>query len=137
MVRRRGQGNVRRVGGGHRQLISPVIYIELSISFGFQRMDSPNRADFLKNLKPGGKYAGIIGTYRHNISANAIGVFDPEIISALAETGVKWIAHNGAGYDQIDISACIAKGELAFIVTICEYNVYSRYQGVEHTGRRR
>ena len=88
-------------------------------------MDSPDRADFLRNLKPGGKYAGIIGTYRHNISASAIGIFDLEIISALAETGVKWIAHNGAGYDQIDVSACISKGERVFIVTICEHNVCS------------
>ena len=99
-------------------------------------MDSLYRADFLKNLKPGGKYAGIIGVYRDNSSANAIGMFDPEIISALAETGVKWIAHNGAGYDQIDISACISKGEQVFIITICEHNVCSRYQGIEHTGSR-
>lgn len=72
-------------------------------------MDSPDRADFLKNLQPGGKYAGIIGVYRHNISADRIGIFDSEIISALAETGVKWIAHGGAGYDQIDIPACLSK----------------------------
>ena len=95
-------------------------------------MDSPNRADLLKNLKPGGKYAGIICVYRHNISAKAIGVFDLEIISALAETGVKWIAHNGAGYDQIDISACISKGEPAVTATIRDGDVCSRHQGVEH-----
>jgi len=99
-------------------------------------MDSPNRADFLKNLKPGGRYAGIVGVYRHNISADLIGIFDPEIIYALAETGVKWIAHNGAGYDHINIPACIAKGELVSVVTICEHNLCSRYQGVEHTGQR-
>ena len=135
MVRRRGRGNVRRVGGDHRQFISPVTYLELSILFCFQRMDSPNRTEFLKNLKPGGKYAGIIGVYRHNISANVIGVFDPTIISALADAGVKWIAHNGAGYDQIDIPACIAKGEQTVLVTTCEHNVRSRYQGVTHTER--
>jgi len=65
----------------------------------------------LKNLQPGGKYAGIIGVYRHNISADRIGIFDSEIISALAETGLKWIAHGGAGYDQIDIPACISKSK--------------------------
>ena len=96
-------------------------------------MDSPNRADFLKNLKPGGKYAGIACVYRHNLSAKSIGVFDLEIISALAETGVKWIAHNGAGYDQIDVSACISKGELAVITTICKRDVRPRHQGVKHT----
>ncbi|KAJ3534171.1 hypothetical protein NM688_g7176 [Phlebia brevispora] len=72
-------------------------------------MDSPDRADFLKNLQPGGKYAGIVGIYRHNISADKIGVFDEEIITALAPS-VQWIAHNGAGYDQIDVSACKKKG---------------------------
>ena len=90
-------------------------------------MDSPNRVDFLKNLKPGGKYNGIVGTYRHNCSADKIGVFDPEIVSALAETGVKWIAHNGAGYDQIDISACASKGEPASVSTIYERNVCYRH----------
>ncbi|KAG2074783.1 hypothetical protein BDR04DRAFT_1092320 [Suillus decipiens] len=74
-------------------------------------MDSPNRADFLAGLKTGGKYDGVVGVYRHNTSADRIGVFDEEIIDALAETGtVKWIAHNGAGYDQIDVSRCAKKG---------------------------
>ncbi|KAF8448648.1 D-isomer specific 2-hydroxyacid dehydrogenase [Boletus edulis BED1] len=74
-------------------------------------MDSPNRADFLAGLKPGGKYDNILGIYRHNTSADRIGVFDKEIIRALAETGtVKWIAHNGAGYDQIDVLECAAQG---------------------------
>ncbi|PSR73750.1 hypothetical protein PHLCEN_2v10394, partial [Hermanssonia centrifuga] len=72
-------------------------------------MDSSNRADFLTNLKPGGKYEGIVGLYRHNISADSIGVFDKEIINALVPS-VKWIAHNGAGYDQIDVQACKENG---------------------------
>ncbi|EIN06735.1 hypothetical protein PUNSTDRAFT_115244 [Punctularia strigosozonata HHB-11173 SS5] len=73
------------------------------------RMDSPDRADFLKGFQPGGKYEGIIGVYRHNVSADRIGIFDKEIIAALAPS-VKWIAHNGAGYDQIDVAACKEKG---------------------------
>ncbi|KAG1817979.1 uncharacterized protein BJ212DRAFT_1446514 [Suillus subaureus] len=74
-------------------------------------MDSPNRADFLAGLKTGKRYDGIVGIYRHNTSADRIGVFDEEIIDALAETGtVKWIAHNGAGYDQIDVLRCAKKG---------------------------
>lgn len=72
-------------------------------------MDDSNRADFLSGLKPNGKYAGIVGVYRHNTSADRIGVFDKEIIGALAPN-VKWIAHNGAGYDQIDVLECKAKG---------------------------
>ncbi len=64
-------------------------------------MDSPNREDFLENLKPGGKYAEILGLYRHNISADHIGIFDKEIVDALPAS-VKWIAQKVAGYDQID-----------------------------------
>ncbi|KAG1740861.1 uncharacterized protein EDB91DRAFT_1248244 [Suillus paluster] len=75
-------------------------------------MDSPDRADFLAGLKPGGKYEGIVGIYRHNTSADRMGIFDKEIIDALAEMGtVKWIAHNGAGYDQIDVIRCAEKGK--------------------------
>ncbi|TFY80102.1 hypothetical protein EWM64_g3913 [Hericium alpestre] len=73
------------------------------------RMDSPDRADFLANLESGGRYEGTIAIYRHNSSADRIGIFDREIIEALA-LSVKWIAHNGAGYDQIDVIACKEKG---------------------------
>ncbi|KAH8115254.1 2-hydroxyacid dehydrogenase [Phellopilus nigrolimitatus] len=73
------------------------------------QMDSPNRTDFVNGLKPGGKYADIVGIYRHNSSADSIGIFDAELVGHLPPS-VGWIAHNGAGYDQIDISACKAKG---------------------------
>ncbi|KAF8891757.1 hypothetical protein BD779DRAFT_1512939 [Infundibulicybe gibba] len=73
------------------------------------RLSSPNRADFLKGFQADGKYAGTIGIYRDNTSANQIGIFDKEIVDGIAST-VKWIAHNGAGYDQIDVLACKAKG---------------------------
>lgn len=79
-------------------------------------MDSKNRADFLAGLKPGGKYDGIVGIYRHNTSADHIGVFDKDIVNALADTGtIKWIAHNGAGYDQIDVLQCASKGKFTSI----------------------
>ena len=74
-------------------------------------MDSPTRADFLDGLKPGGKYEGIVAIYRHNNSADRIGVFDKELIDALS-VSVNWIAHNGAGYDQIDALACKEKGTI-------------------------
>ena len=60
--------------------------------------------------KPGGKYEGVVGVYRHNVSADLIGIFDKEVVDALAESGLKWIAHNGAGYDQIDVLRCKEKG---------------------------
>lgn len=86
-------------------------------------MDSNNRADFLTNLAPNGKYARIVGIYRHNSSAERIGVFDKEIIRALTPS-VKWIAHNGAGYDQIDVQECKANGKLhtSHLINSKDYN---------------
>lgn len=72
-------------------------------------VDSPDRASFLEGFKPGGKYADAVGIYRENDSAQKIGVFDKELIQGLPDS-IKWIAHNGAGYDPVDVHACIAKG---------------------------
>jgi len=73
------------------------------------RLDSPSRSDFYHNLVPDGKYSNIVGIYRDNTSADRIGIFDAELISKLPST-TKWIAHNGAGYDQIDVAACRGRG---------------------------
>ncbi|TFK44869.1 D-isomer specific 2-hydroxyacid dehydrogenase [Crucibulum laeve] len=72
-------------------------------------VDADNRAEFLNGFKPGGKYEGAVGIYRENESANKIGIFDKELIDGLPSS-VKWIAHNGAGYDPVDVHACVAKG---------------------------
>jgi glyoxylate reductase len=72
-------------------------------------MDSPDRADFLKNLQEGVKYEGTVAIYRENSSARRVGTFDQELIAALPR-GIRWIAQNGAGYDQIDVQACKEKG---------------------------
>jgi glyoxylate reductase len=50
-----------------------------------------------------------VGIYRENDSSKTLGVFDKELIEGLPES-IKWIAHNGAGYDPVDVHACIAKG---------------------------
>lgn len=71
-------------------------------------MDSQSREDFYADLK--GKFADTVAIYRHNTSADRIGVFDADLIAHLPSS-VKWIAHNGAGYDQIDIDACKARGK--------------------------
>lgn len=72
-------------------------------------MDSPSRSDFYDNLGPNGKYSNIVGIYRENSSSKRIGNFDAELIAKLPET-TKWIAHNGAGYDPIDVQACKDRG---------------------------
>ncbi|KAH8828208.1 hypothetical protein DL96DRAFT_1602213 [Flagelloscypha sp. PMI_526] len=71
--------------------------------------DSPDRATFLKNLGPGGKWEGTVGIYRENGSSTRIGIFDKELFAGLPNS-VKWIAHNGAGYDQIDVLAAKERG---------------------------
>jgi lactate dehydrogenase-like 2-hydroxyacid dehydrogenase len=76
-------------------------------------MDSPDRASFLAECKPRGKYDGIVGIYRENESARAIGVYDKEIINGLPQS-LKWIAHNGAGYDPVDVHACKDRGATFF-----------------------
>ncbi|CAA7259022.1 unnamed protein product [Cyclocybe aegerita] len=72
-------------------------------------VDSPDRKSFLAGFGPGGKYEGVVGIYRENESAAKIGRFDKELIDGLPSS-VKWIAHNGAGYDPVDVHACIARG---------------------------
>ncbi|KAG7091028.1 hypothetical protein E1B28_010089 [Marasmius oreades] len=71
--------------------------------------ESSDRDTFVKELEPGGKYEGIVGIYRDNTSAQNIGIFDKELVNVLPSS-LKWIAHNGAGYDQIDVLACKARG---------------------------
>jgi len=71
------------------------------------RTDSLDRTDLLANLKPGGKYERIVAIYRAYRGTEP--VFDRALIDALPPT-VRWIAHNGAGYDSIDIKACKDKG---------------------------
>ncbi|THU85028.1 2-hydroxyacid dehydrogenase [Dendrothele bispora CBS 962.96] len=68
-------------------------------------LDSDSREDFLRGFQPGGKYDGVVGIYRVNESSKKIGIFDRELVDGLGKS-VKWIAHNGAGYDQIDVLAC-------------------------------
>ena len=74
-------------------------------------MDSPDRKSFLAEFGPGRKYENTVAIYRENDSAKQLGVFDKELIDGLPSS-VKWIAHNGAGYDPVDVHACIAKGNI-------------------------
>ncbi|PNS18068.1 hypothetical protein CAC42_4027 [Sphaceloma murrayae] len=66
------------------------------------------RQEFLSDLKSS-KYASVAVIYRSNDSTKVTGPFDSELISLLPSS-VKFITHNGAGYDNIDIPACTEKG---------------------------
>ncbi|PFH52105.1 hypothetical protein AMATHDRAFT_140678 [Amanita thiersii Skay4041] len=93
------QEDVQKLLGG----ISEIMY-----------MDSPDRASFLEACRPGGRYDGVVGIYRENESAREIGTFDKELINGLP-LSVKWIAHNGAGYDPVDVHACIKRGKRIYL----------------------
>ncbi|WVQ70488.1 hypothetical protein IAR50_000007 [Cryptococcus sp. DSM 104548] len=70
---------------------------------------SSDRDEFIKDL--GTKYKDITGIYRHFKASESIkitGRFDQELVSHLPES-LRFIAHNGAGYDQIDIPSCTSR----------------------------
>ncbi|KAI1124594.1 D-isomer specific 2-hydroxyacid dehydrogenase [Nemania abortiva] len=65
---------------------------------------SGTRADFLANCRSG-IYDAVVGCYRSNDSTRLTGRFDAELVDALPEK-LKYVAHNGAGYDTVDVEAC-------------------------------
>ncbi|KAH8817097.1 D-isomer specific 2-hydroxyacid dehydrogenase [Xylogone sp. PMI_703] len=67
---------------------------------------SRSRQEFFKDI--GDKYHNIRAIYRTSASGAVAGNFDAEFISRLPPS-LKYICHNGAGYDQIDVEACKAR----------------------------
>ncbi|KAI2631110.1 D-isomer specific 2-hydroxyacid dehydrogenase [Xylaria nigripes] len=62
------------------------------------------REVFLANCR-NGVYDAVVGCYRSNRSTRFTGPFDAELVAALPATW-RYIAHDGAGYDSIDVDAC-------------------------------
>lgn len=69
---------------------------------------SRTRPDFLRECAAGG-LDGCVVAYRTFESAEATGRVDAELLAALPAS-LRFICHNGAGYDQLDIPACTARG---------------------------
>ncbi|KAL7906309.1 hypothetical protein GGI35DRAFT_457736 [Trichoderma velutinum] len=65
-----------------------------------------NRDEFIAECKSGA-LDGISVTYRTFDSAKITGKVDSELLDAFPKS-IKFLCHNGAGYDQIDIPACTA-----------------------------
>jgi glyoxylate reductase len=65
---------------------------------------STNRSDFIKECQSGG-LDGVIAAYRTFPSYSITGQFDAELCSVLPKSWL-YLAHCGAGYDQIDVAAC-------------------------------
>ncbi|KAI9814433.1 MAG: hypothetical protein M1827_003289 [Pycnora praestabilis] len=70
--------------------------------------EAVERSEFIKEVKDGG-LDGVVAIYRTFGSFTITGRFDEELVNLLPSS-VKFISHNGAGYDQIDIAVCTAKG---------------------------
>ncbi|KAF8908015.1 2-hydroxyacid dehydrogenase [Mucidula mucida] len=70
---------------------------------------SPDRATFFKDLGPNGKYSDIVGLFRDSSVIAKTGDFDKELIDALPSS-LKWVASNGAGYDNVDVAYLKEKG---------------------------
>ncbi|KAI5478154.1 putative 2-hydroxyacid dehydrogenase UNK4.10 [Pseudohyphozyma bogoriensis] len=90
----------------------PVFYAgsvveDLKKEFDVLPLTANSRDEFFADLK--GKYSDVAAIYRHGGSAGKIGEFDKELIDALPAS-VKFIAHHGAGYDDVDVEACTARG---------------------------
>ncbi|KAK7420108.1 glyoxylate reductase [Neonectria punicea] len=66
-----------------------------------------SREAFIAEAKSGA-FDGITAAYRTFASVSITGRIDAELLDALPSS-LKFICHNGAGYDQIDVPACTAQ----------------------------
>ncbi|KAG2419461.1 hypothetical protein HFD88_004257 [Aspergillus terreus] len=66
-----------------------------------------NRADFIQECRSG-KFDGVVAAYRTFDSVTITGMIDDELVNALPSSLV-YLAHCGAGYDQVDVHACTAR----------------------------
>lgn len=69
---------------------------------------SSDRQSFIQELDSG-SLDGVTVAYRTFDSSSVTGNIDAELISHLPSS-LKFICHNGAGYDSIDVPACTARG---------------------------
>ncbi|KAF7624045.1 hypothetical protein AFCA_011418 [Aspergillus flavus] len=81
---------------------------ELSSILTLTEFPSGTREDFIRNCKEG-QYDDVLVIYRSNTSTKFTGPFDAELLAVLPKS-LKYICHNGAGYDNIDVKGCTDKG---------------------------
>ncbi|EED21326.1 hydroxyisocaproate dehydrogenase, putative [Talaromyces stipitatus ATCC 10500] len=81
---------------------------QLSSRLTLKEFPFGTREEFLRNCK-NGDYDDVVVIYRSNTSTKYTGRFDKELVSALPKS-VKYIVHNGAGYDNIDVAVVTEAG---------------------------
>jgi len=67
-----------------------------------------SRDDFMARCKRG-EFDGVYALYRSNESNAVTGDFNAELLAVLPAS-LKYLCHNGAGYNNIDIAACTERG---------------------------
>ncbi|KAF5026303.1 hypothetical protein F66182_1625 [Fusarium sp. NRRL 66182] len=91
-----------RVKHAHDELAS------LSEIVDIVKPKSTDRAGFLEETRSGA-FEGISAIYRTNKTVDTTGIFDAELLDVLPRS-LKFICHNGAGYDQINVPECTSRG---------------------------
>ncbi|RHZ61033.1 hypothetical protein CDV55_105614 [Aspergillus turcosus] len=81
---------------------------DLSSILTLKEFPNGTRDEFIRNCKDG-LYDDVVVIYRSNASTKFTGPFNAELLSVLPKS-LKYICHNGAGYDNIDIAGCSEKG---------------------------
>jgi glyoxylate reductase len=81
---------------------------DLGSKYNLKEYITGSREDFLLKCESG-EFDDVVGLYRSNNSVSETGPFDKELVAVLPES-LKWVAHNGAGYDNIDVDACTKRG---------------------------
>jgi len=85
----------------------PPLLSSLSSIADIVEPKSTSRSDFIQECKSGA-FDNVVAAYRTFPSVSITGLIDQEIVDALPEK-LKFICHNGAGYDQIDVAACSSR----------------------------
>jgi glyoxylate reductase len=80
----------------------------LGAKYHLKEFRKGTRQQFLENCTSG-EYDGVVGLYRSNMSTSETGPFNEELVSVLPKS-LKYICHNGAGYDNIDVDVCTSHG---------------------------
>ncbi|CAI6089159.1 unnamed protein product [Clonostachys chloroleuca] len=86
------------------------VFDRLCKSCCVKQITNGTRGQFLDDCGSG-TYNNVVAIARNVDSIQFTGLFDSELIAKLPSS-VKFICHNGAGYDQIDVKACIERGIL-------------------------
>ncbi|OAA68545.1 NAD(P)-binding domain protein [Niveomyces insectorum RCEF 264] len=84
------------------------VFTALQKVFRVRQITHGDRSQFLADCESG-IYDDIVAIGRTVDSVQFTGLFDAELVSRLPSS-VKFICHNGAGYDQVDVQTCISRG---------------------------